>query len=181
MFPNRKSRFIGGISVLEQFKLLTRRIDINNLFPIKQLNISKLFICYAHDSDLSILRQKRFNSFYMYGCILATGTMTDINGKLKHRKTITLQILPEIRIRFLVFLCFSRQIKLDKYPHNTIFTKTIHHISGYEILRNSPLKHLYKEAVVCPTATISGLRFPEITTSKVGIVNNFPFNSLVNT
>ena len=34
---------------------------------------------------------------------------------------------------------------------------------------NSPVKHLYREAVVCVTATISGLRFPFITTSMVGM------------
>ena len=108
MFPNRNPACQGGISVLEQFKLLTWSIYINNLLSVKQLNISKLFIRNTHDSDLPILWKKRFNSFYMHCCILTTSTMTDINGELKHRKAITLQILPKICIRLLVLLCFSR-------------------------------------------------------------------------
>ena len=52
----------------------------------------------------------------MYCCILATSTVTYINGKLKHRKTIFLQILSEIRISLLFLLRFSWQIKKERAP-----------------------------------------------------------------
>ena len=41
-----------------------------------------------------------------------------------------------------IFLCLRRQIKKYHYPHNSIFAKLHHSISGYKILRNSPVKHL---------------------------------------
>lgn len=44
--------------------------------------------------------------------------------------------------------------------------------------RNSPVKHLYRDAVVWVTATINGLRLPPITTSNVGIESNRAFISL---
>ena len=88
--------------------------------------MTELFVCYAHDSYLSELRKKRFNSFYMYSCIFAAGTMTDIYGELKHRKSITLQVLTEIGVSLFVFLRLGRQIEKNQYPHNPIFTKTVH-------------------------------------------------------
>ena len=93
---------------------------------IKQLYLPKLFICYTHNSNLPKLWKERFNSFYMHCCIFATGTMSNIDRKLKHCKTIMLQIFPKIGISFLIFFRFRRQIKKNQYPHHTIFTKTVH-------------------------------------------------------
>ena len=96
------------------------------LLPIKKLNVSKLLVCYAHYSDLSIFRKKRVDTLHVDFCILHTCTMAYINGELKHGEAILLQPLSEHGVFFYVFLCFCWQIKKNKYPHNSIFTKTIH-------------------------------------------------------
>lgn len=80
----------SGIFLLEQLQLLSRSIHFHRFLSIKKFNIPKLLIRNTHDSDIPMLRKKRFNSFYMYGRILATSTMADINRKLKHRKSISL-------------------------------------------------------------------------------------------
>ena len=134
--PSTKSRINARFCFLEQLQLLSRCIDILHFFSIKKFYIPKLFVCNTHDSDMPKFWKKRFNSFYMYYSILATSTMTYINKKLKHCKTILLQILSEIRISLLFFLRFSRQIKKNKHPHNSIFTKAIHSLSFR--ISNSP-------------------------------------------
>ena len=112
--------------VSKEFQLLAGSLYAVRLFPVKQFYLAKLFVRNAHDSHLSIIREERFNSFYMYRCILAAGAMADINGKLEHRESIALQILPKIGIGFLVFLRFRRQIKKNQHPHDPVFTETIH-------------------------------------------------------
>ena len=73
---------------LEQFKLLAWRIRDLWLIAIKQLYVSKLFVCYANYPNFPISWQKRFHSFFMNLCILQTCTMTNINRELKHGKSI---------------------------------------------------------------------------------------------
>ena len=66
----------------------------------------------------------------MYRRILAAGTVADVDGELKHRESVALQILSEIGISFLVFFRFRRQIEKNQHPHNPIFAETVHQNSG---------------------------------------------------
>ena len=55
---------------------------------IKKFNPFELLICYTHNSNFSICGNKCRNSFNMYFHIFFTTTMTYINRKLKHCKSI---------------------------------------------------------------------------------------------
>lgn len=65
--------------ILKEFQLLPWSTDSLNFLPIKQFYICKLFIRYTKYSNLTILREKRLDSFYMNLCIFTTCTMTHIN------------------------------------------------------------------------------------------------------
>lgn len=115
MGKNSKSAF------LKKFKLLIGGICGHLFLTIKNLNISKLFIGYAHDSDVSAFRKQRFNSFYMYLRIVHTRTMSDVDRELEHGETIAHDVLTEFGSNLPVFLCFCRQIIKHENPHNSIF------------------------------------------------------------
>lgn len=53
----------SGIFLLEQLQLLSRSIHFHRFLSIKKFNIPKLLIRNTHDSDIPMLRKKRFNSF----------------------------------------------------------------------------------------------------------------------
>lgn len=93
---------------------------------IEKFDIAKLLVRNTENSDLPVFRKERFYSFYMYGGVLLTGTMTDIDGELKHGEPIALQIFAEFSRSLAVFLGFGGEIKQNKYPHDAIFTKAFH-------------------------------------------------------
>lgn len=124
--PQASSVDFTELAFLKQFKLLSFNTFLLGHLPIKDFNIAKLLICYTHYTDITILRKKRLDTFDVNRRIIITGTMPSIYGKLKHRETITLQILSESCVIFLVFLCYCWQIKEYQYPHNPIFTKSVH-------------------------------------------------------
>ena len=109
-FP-RKNPAIMRDFLLKQLQLLSGSVHIYCLFAIEKLYISKLLVRNAHNSNISMLRQEGFNSFYMYLCILTTCTMTNIYRELEHGKSIPLQIFFKVRIRLFILLCFGRLIK----------------------------------------------------------------------
>ena len=88
MLFQRKIPLLSGIFLFKTVLTAAWNTHLHCLFTIKQFDISKLFIRNTHNSDTSMLWNKRFNLFYMHSCILATGTMTDIDRKLKHCKSI---------------------------------------------------------------------------------------------
>jgi hypothetical protein len=116
----------------------------------KNLHLAKLFVGDADNADISRRRQRCFNTADMHLGILSRGAMAQIYRKLKHGKAVSHKILAKLSRMLAVFLDLGRQVKKHKYPHNSIFRKTFHcYISGQTILRLSPLKHLYRKAVVC--------------------------------
>lgn len=126
---------MGGNEVLllnnnkksEQLELLPWSVWLNWLLAVKQLDGTKLLVRYAKHADIAILRKKRFYALYMHLGIFYAGAMADVNRELEHRETVTLQILAEKSISLLVPLCFCREVKENKYPHNPVFAETIGH------------------------------------------------------
>lgn len=47
----------------------------------------------------------------MYLCVLATGTVSDVDGELEHGESVSLEFLAKIRIAFLVLLGFCGQVE----------------------------------------------------------------------
>ena len=76
---------------------------------------------------MAIFRKKRFYTLYMHLSVFHAGAMADINRKLEHCETVTLQILAEKSISLFVPLCFGREVKENKYPHNPVFAETVGH------------------------------------------------------
>ena len=111
---------------LEEFKLLTRSIRLLKPLPMKNLKIAKLLICNTKYTYLTKLGKKRFHTLDMHLCILHACTMPEVNGKLKHRESITLKLLAKLRSGLTIALGIGRQIKQYEHPHNTIFTETFH-------------------------------------------------------
>lgn len=161
---------------------------------IKKFNITKLLVGDTEDADIAVVWEEGLNSLDVDGGILHAGTMTHVDGKLEHRKTVFLNVLAKQSVGFDVFFRLCGQIKKNKYPHDMVFVKSFNHLypflflhrvvetyymEGYEILLDSPLKHWARVAVVCATATISGLRLSSMTTSRVGITRSFAFRSFV--
>ena len=95
-------------------------------------NVSKLLVGDAHHSHMTKLRKKTLHTLDMHLCIVHAGTVTHIDGQLKHRETISLQLFAKKSISPLVLLGLGRQIKKHHHPHNTVLTKSIyvHHISN---------------------------------------------------
>lgn len=111
---------------LEQFQLLSRRRDTLLLLAAKQLNGGELLVGHAKDADIAIVGKNRFDSLNMHLGILLTGTMAHVDGELKHREAVTLQILAKVSIGLAISFRLGRQIEKHQYPHNSIFTETIH-------------------------------------------------------
>jgi len=112
----------------KHFQLLRRRSNVGLVLAIKQLHISKLFVGNAHNPNVPFIGQKPFYALDVNVGILTTSAMSHIHRKLKHRKTVSHQILAKQSVRFTLFLCFRRQIKKYKYPHNSIFAEAFHKI-----------------------------------------------------
>jgi hypothetical protein len=88
--------------------------------------VPKLFICYTQDTDTASGRDKGLHSLDVNIGVLSTGTVPYVDGKLKHGKSIALQIFSKVCVTLLFFLGFCWKVEEDKYPHDTIFTETVH-------------------------------------------------------
>lgn len=93
--------------MLKQFQLLIWSMYFFLFFPDKQFHIPKLFIGDTENSYLASGRKEAFNSFDMHIGVFPTGTVPQVNRKLKHSEPILNQFFAKIRINFPIFLCFS--------------------------------------------------------------------------
>ena len=89
----------------EQYQTLRR------FLAEEYLDVAKLFVCDTHDAYFSKLRQDGFHPFPMYFSVFHTGTMANVNRKLKHGKAVSDQAFPEYGIFANVFLCFGRKVE----------------------------------------------------------------------
>ena len=144
----------------KQFQLLARRVHRLRFAITENLHIAKLFVSDTQDANVAELRHKRLYPLDVDLGVLSARAMSQINGKLEHRKAICHNALPEVGIRLAFLLRLRRQIKKHQHPHNSIFAEPVHHnsIVGYTTFRNSPPKHFASEAVVCEAAANKGLR-----------------------
>ena len=126
MFQN-KILLYGGIFIfLKKFELLARWSYLLFLWSVEKFHIAKLFVCNTKNTNVSIGRKIVFYSFYMNFGIFATWAVPQIYRKLKHCKAVCYKFVSKNSIVFTVFFGFGRQIEKYKYPHNSIFTKTLH-------------------------------------------------------
>ena len=96
---------------LKQLELLTWSIW-NLWFGSKEkFDIAKLFISYTHNPHFSKLRQYGFYAFTMDFSIFHTGTMTHIDGELKHGESILNETLSEFSVFLDIFLRLSGKIE----------------------------------------------------------------------
>jgi hypothetical protein len=96
----------------------------------KNFHLAKLLVCYADNPDLTGRRQRGFHPTDMYLGILAGGAMSQVNRKLEHREAIAHEVFAKLGGLFPLLFCLGRQIEKHKHPHNPIFRKTFHYISG---------------------------------------------------
>lgn len=109
--PWASSKDSMELALLKQFKLLPFNTFFLWHLPIENFNITKLLVCNTHYTDISILGKKRLDSFDMNCRVIITGAMPSIYRQLEHHKTITLQVLSECGITFLILLRYCWQIK----------------------------------------------------------------------
>ena len=96
---------------LKQFQLLPWRIGLLGFSAEKQLNVSKLFVSDAQNSNLTKFGQDGFHSFSVNLCILHTGAMTNINGKLKHGEPVLNESFAEFGVFLDVLLGLCREVE----------------------------------------------------------------------
>ncbi len=87
--------------------------------------------------DIAKLGHKRFNPLDVYLSIFSTGAMTQIDGELEHRETISHNALAKQRIGFPLLFRFCRQIEKHQHPHDSIFAKAIHHFKAFRDIQSS--------------------------------------------
>ena len=107
---------------LKKFQLLLDMRKFSIFSPYEKFHCGELSVGDAHNPDIPIFREQALNSADMDIRILNGRTLSQINGKLKHGKSVAQKLLPELGSHLALLLCFGRQIKEHKYPHNTIFT-----------------------------------------------------------
>lgn len=117
--------------LLEQFELLARSVRFYGFMSIKYLYVAKLFVGYAEDSNIAKFGQERLYTLNVYCGILHAGAMADIDRKLEHGESVTAQILTKKRVSLFVFLGVGGQVEKYKYPHNSVFAKSVHGIDIY--------------------------------------------------
>ena len=113
-------------SFSEQFKLNIIGRWFLNLFFVKKFHWAELFICNWQNAHLAFGWKKRFYATDMHLGVFCTWTMTHIDGKLKHYEPVWNQPFPEVGILLPLFLCISRKIEENEYPHNSIFAESVH-------------------------------------------------------
>lgn len=164
---------------LEQLQLQSAMFRGSFLLSNKDFHIPKLLVGNANDSYFSFVGNKFLYSTDVYLHIFFTGTMPDIDGELKHCKSIFNKVFSKKGMLPPFPFCLCWEIKENHYPHDSIFAKTVHiYSSGYEIFLISPSKHFARLAVVVEAAIIKGFLFPSITTSRTGMDNNFAFTDV---
>lgn len=70
-----------------------------------EFDLAKLFVGYADYPYTSVFRQTVFHSFDMHIGILATGTMTYVNRKLKHGKAVFQKAFVKFGVLFAYIVC----------------------------------------------------------------------------
>ena len=113
----------------KQLQLLAWCVYRLRLAITENLHLTKLFVGDTQDADVAKLRHERLHPLDVDFSILTAWAMSQIDGKLKHRETISHDALAEIGVGFPLLLRFRRQIEKHQHPHNSVFTETIHHIS----------------------------------------------------
>lgn len=78
------------------------------LSPCKHQDLVKLLVGYAHHRYMTIFRNKILHSFDMNFCIVHTGAMSHVYGKLEHSEAIFLKLFAEKLVSTFVFLGFGR-------------------------------------------------------------------------
>ena len=73
---------------LKQFELLARRIGLLWLATEKQLYVAKLLVGDAQNADLAKFGKHGFHTPAVYFSILHAGTVTDVDGELKHGEAV---------------------------------------------------------------------------------------------
>ena len=126
MFQNKILPYSRIFIFLKKFELLARWSYLLFLWSVEKFHIAKLFVCNTKNTNVSIGRKIVFYSFYMNFGIFSTWAVPKIYRKLKHCKAVCYKFVSKNSIVFTVFLGFGRQIEKYKYPHNSIFTKTLH-------------------------------------------------------
>lgn len=115
----------------EKFQLLAWLLHFGLLPAMKNLDFPELFVRDAYNADVTRLRQKRLYPLDMHVRVLATGTMTHVDGELEHREPVFQYLLPEVGVGFALLLRLGRQIEKHQNPHNPVFTETFRlHFSG---------------------------------------------------
>ena len=123
-FSSSAFLFLSVSAILKKLQLLYGLVQRCHMFAIKEFHIAKLLVGYSHYTHLTKFRQHPFHALDMHIGIFCTWAMTQIDGKLKHSKTILQEFLAEFRCRFPLLLGFGWQIKKHQHPHNSIFAKT---------------------------------------------------------
>ena len=124
---------LARLLVLEQFQLMTIDDGRLRLFAIEKLNVGKLFVGDSKYANLAVFRHQGLDAANVYGCVLATGTMAHIDGKLEHREAVAHDVLAETRSILALFARRGGEIEEYKYPHDAILTKTFHESGHFGI------------------------------------------------
>ena len=90
---------------------------------IEHLHIPKLFVRDSENAHLAILGDDAADAPYVHLHILATGTVSDVDAKLKHRKAIANQVLAKVVIGLAVTLGLGGQVEENEKPHHSVFDK----------------------------------------------------------
>jgi len=113
----------------EKFQLLDGLRNSGFFSAIEDFHISKLFVSDPQDTHFPGFGQDAFDTLNMHIGILRTGTMAQIDRKLKHCKAILQELLPKEGILLPRPLGVGRQIEQYQHPHNPIFAKSGHYPS----------------------------------------------------
>lgn len=111
--------------------MLARCVRFYRFVTVEYLYVAKLFVGYAEYSNIAKFGKERFNPLYVYLGVFHACTMADIDRKLEHGESVTAQILTKKRVSLFVFLGVGGQVEKYKYPHNSVFAKSVHGIDIY--------------------------------------------------
>ena len=89
----------------EQFQLHARWHHLNRLISAKQVNVAKLLVRDRHDSYIAGFGEKRLHALHVNECILHAGTVTAVDGKLKHNEAVLYQVRAKLGGIMPVLLC----------------------------------------------------------------------------
>ena len=118
-----------GFSDSKQLQLLAGRVNRLRLAIAENLHLAKLLVGDTHDANVAKLRHERLHSLDVYFRVFPAWAMPQIDGKLEHCEAVGHNALAEIGVGLSLLLRLRWQIKKHQYPHNAIFTETVHHNS----------------------------------------------------